>query len=90
MRDELDLQLLLAEGEQIAGLSQAPDPFPGFEMSSSGFRLRRIESTCLAHSAARSEALRRLESLRSRLSADPKDQVLGPAEHTKPEFYLDR
>ncbi|KAK9808578.1 hypothetical protein WJX72_000007 [[Myrmecia] bisecta] len=75
-REDLDLSLLVAEADQIAGLAGPPHPFDGFEMTPAGFKLRRVERTCAAHAALRAELTHSLTTLKQRISADPQDEEI--------------
>ena len=67
-RDRLDLEMLMAEDESIAGLPPPPYPFPvpqwDLNPMTGGlglFRPRRLETMCSAHKAAADSLKKRLE-----------------------------
>jgi hypothetical protein len=64
-RAGLDVALLIAEAEPVSGLPDWPSDLPpGPEPPPAGFKLRRVESMCVAHTAAVAEAHTRLELLK--------------------------
>lgn len=69
-RQQLDIALLVAEAEQIAGLPSYPSAFPLNQADAelTGFTLRRVESTASSHALVRSELTERLALLKVRAS----------------------
>ncbi|KAF6253850.1 hypothetical protein COO60DRAFT_1463007 [Scenedesmus sp. NREL 46B-D3] len=90
-RQQLDVALLVAEAENIAGLPPHPAALPLSQSVAelTSFALRRVESTASSHALLRAELSARLALLQDRVSADPDDpemqslhqqlQLLGPA-----------
>ena len=79
-RDRLDLELLLAEGEPVAGLPPPPFPFPVPQWDLNPmtgtlglFRPRRVETMCAAHRVAVAVLKRRREA--AKVGATPAGPV---------------
>jgi hypothetical protein len=67
-RHQLDIALLVAEAEPIAGLPAYPDPFPSSQADAelTSFALRRVESMASTHRLIRQELSERLTLLQVR------------------------
>eukprot|EP00879_Flechtneria_rotunda_P028702 GHRR01030914.1.p1 GENE.GHRR01030914.1~~GHRR01030914.1.p1 ORF type:complete len:419 (+),score=150.84 GHRR01030914.1:137-1258(+) len=90
-RQQLDIALLVAEAEPVAGLPPYPDALPLSQADAglSSFKLRRVECMAASHAMVQKELLNRLVLLQDRVSADPEDpeikslqqqlETLGPA-----------
>lgn len=64
-RQQLDIALLVAEAEPVAGLPAYPSAFPLSQADAelTAFTLRRVESTVSSHALLRSELQERLALL---------------------------
>ncbi|KAF5837475.1 hypothetical protein DUNSADRAFT_4277 [Dunaliella salina] len=79
-RDRLDAELLVVEGEAIAGLPPPPYSFPlpssMEDLPGNGFVPRRLETMCASHTQLVQDLSSRLEGLKTQSSTDPNGPVV--------------